>query len=41
LLLEGFAFQLLHDLLGSLPLHANTIKGLRLHIPGYVRAGPC
>jgi hypothetical protein len=32
LLLKGFALQLLRDPLGSLPLHANTVKGLvRLH----------
>lgn len=31
LLLEGLAFELVHDSFGSLPLHANAIKGLRLH----------
>lgn len=31
LLLERFAFQLLHDPFGPLSLHANAIKRLRLH----------
>jgi len=32
LLLERFALQLLHNLFSPLPLHANAIKGLRLHV---------